>query len=77
MYLANDALEPPGKPIVVVCRKVQVALELAAPDDQRVLGERGLAAMRRQRLARQAQLQGGLLTVEDVAQVTCSSTVSD
>jgi hypothetical protein len=70
--------EPPGKPIVA-CRKVQVALELATPEDQAVLRERALAAMRRQRLARlarQAQVQGGLLTVEDLAYLTCSSTAT-
>jgi hypothetical protein len=74
-YLAVDAIEPPGKPIVA-CRKVQVRLELAAVEDQAVLRDRGLAAMRQQRLARlarQAQVQGGLLTVEDLAYLTCSS----
>jgi Protein of unknown function (DUF1670) len=74
-YLAVDAAEPPGKPIVA-CRKVQVRLELAAVEDQAVLRDRGLAAMRQQRLARlarQAQVQGGLLTVEDLACLTCSS----
>jgi hypothetical protein len=75
VYLAVASEEPPGKPIVA-CRKVQVALELAAPEDREVLRERGLAAMRGQRLARlarQAQVQGGLLTVEDLAYLTCSS----
>jgi Protein of unknown function (DUF1670) len=78
VYLAVASDEPPGKPIIA-CRKVQVALELAAPEDHEVLRERGLAAMRRQRLARlarQAQVQGGLLTVEDLAYVTCSSTAT-
>ncbi|HZA77439.1 MAG TPA: DUF1670 domain-containing protein [Acidimicrobiales bacterium] len=73
-YLAVASEEPPGKPIVA-CRKVQVALELAAPEDLEVL-RTGLAAMRQQRLARlarQAQVQGGLLTVEDLAFLTCSS----
>lgn len=77
-YLAVASEEPPGKPIVA-CRKVQVGLELAAPEDQEVLGSRGLAAMRQgrlARLARQAQLQGGLLTVEDLAYLTCSSTAT-
>jgi hypothetical protein len=62
-YLAVASSEPPGKPIVA-CRKVQVALELAGPEDRRILGSRGLADMRQGRLARlawQAQLQGGLL----------------
>ena len=77
-YLAVATAEPPGKPIIA-CRKVQVALELAAPDDQQTLRERGLAAMRQERLARlarQAQVQGGLLTVEDLAYLTCSSTAT-
>jgi Protein of unknown function (DUF1670) len=77
-YLAVDAGEPPGKPIAA-CRKVQVALELTAPADQQLLRASGLAAMRRQRLARlarQAQVQGALLTVEDLAYLTCSSTAT-
>jgi hypothetical protein len=77
-YLAVASEEPPGKPIIA-CRKVQVALELAAPEDQEMLGRRGLAEMRQgrlARLARQAQLQGGLLTVEDLAYLTCSSTAT-
>jgi hypothetical protein len=77
-YLAVAATEPPGKPLLA-CRKVQVALELAALDDQEVLRGRGLAAMRQgrlARLARQAQVQGGLLTVEDLAYLTCSSTAT-
>jgi hypothetical protein len=77
-YLAVASEEPPGKPIIA-CRKVQVAMELAAPEDHDVLRSRGLAAMRQQRLARlarQAQVQGGLLTVEDLAYLTCSSTAT-
>jgi hypothetical protein len=74
-YLAVDANEPSGKPILA-CRKVQVRLELAAGEDHAVLRDNGLAAMRQQRLARlarQAQVQGGLLTVEDLAYLTCPS----
>src|SRR5919202_3577479 len=74
-YLAVDANEPPGKPILA-CRKLQVRLELATAQDQEVLRAKGLAAMRQlrlARLARQAQVQGGLLTVEDLAFLTCSS----
>src|SRR5215211_3546045 len=74
-YLAVAAEEPPGKPIVA-CRKVQVSLELAALEDQEVLRTKGLAAIREgrlARLARQAQVQGGLLTIEDLAYLTCSS----
>jgi hypothetical protein len=77
-YLAVASEEPPGKPIIA-CRKVQVSLELATPEDHEVLRVEGLAAMRRQRLARlarQAQVQGGLLTVEDLAYLTCSSTAT-
>jgi Protein of unknown function (DUF1670) len=78
VYLAVASDEPPGKPIIA-CRKVQVALELASGEDREVLRDNGLAAMRRQRLARlarQAQVQGGLLTVEDLAYLTCSSTAT-
>jgi hypothetical protein len=74
-YLAVDANEPPGRPIIA-CRKLQVRLELAVPEDQQLLRDKGLAAMRQARLARlarQAQVQGGLLTVEDLAYLTCSS----
>lgn len=70
--------EPRGKPIIA-CRKVQVSLELATPEDHEVLRGEGLAAMRQQRLARlarQARVQGGLLTVEDLAYLTCSSTAT-
>ena len=74
-YLAVDAEEPAGKPIML-CRKLQVRLALAASEDQEVLRSQGLAAMRQQRLvrlARQARVQGALLTVEDLAYLTCSS----
>jgi hypothetical protein len=74
-YLAVAAEEPAGKPIAA-CRKVQVRLELAAPEDVGVLQGKGLAAMRQRRLARlarQARVQGALLTVEDLAYLTCSS----
>jgi Protein of unknown function (DUF1670) len=74
-YLAVDAEEPAGKPIAA-CRKVQIRLELAAPEDMETLRRHGLAAMRQARLARlarQARVQGALLTVEDLAWLTCSS----
>jgi hypothetical protein len=77
-YLAVSATEPPGKPITA-CRKVQVSVELATAEDREVLRSNGLAAMRQgrlARLARQAQVQGGLLTVEDLAYLTCSSTAT-
>jgi hypothetical protein len=74
-YLAVDANEPPGKPIIG-CRKVLVRLELGTVEDQEALRDKGLAAMRQgrlARLARQARVQGGLLTVEDLAYLMCSS----
>jgi hypothetical protein len=74
-YLAVAAEEPAGKPIAA-CRKLQVRLELMAPEDVGVLQGKGLAAMRQgrlARLARQARVQGALLTVEDLAYLTCSS----
>jgi hypothetical protein len=52
---------------------------LATADDRDVSREHGLAAMRQgrlARLARQAQVQGGLLTVEELAYLTCSSTAT-
>ncbi len=77
-YLAVSATEPPGKPIAA-CRKVQVSVELSTPEDRETLRSRGLAAMRQARLARlarQAKVQGGLLSVEDLAFLTCSSTAT-
>jgi hypothetical protein len=73
-YLAVDASEPPGKPIID-CRKVLVLLELATSEDQETVWTKGLALMHqgRPRLAPQARAQGGLLTVEDLAYLTCSS----
>jgi hypothetical protein len=74
-YLAVGAEEPPGKPLAL-CRKRSIRLQLTAPQDLDALRERGLAAMRQQRLtrlARQARVQGALLTIEDLAYLTCSS----
>ena len=74
-YLAVADDEPAGRP-VAACRKVQVRLELTADEDRRALAEHGLAVMRRRRLARlarQARVQRALLTVEDLAWLTCSS----
>lgn len=53
-FLAVGSDEPAGKPIIA-CRKVQVALELAAPEDQQSLHRDGLAVMRQGRLARLAR----------------------
>lgn len=74
-YLAVDAAEPAGKPLIA-CSKVPVRLELARPDDQAVLARRGLAALRQRRVARlcrQAKVQGALLSVEDLAYLLTSS----
>jgi hypothetical protein len=74
-YLAVAAEEPSGKPIVA-CRKVQIRLELTAAEDLEALRTKGLWAMRQTRiarLARQARVQGALLTIEDLAFLTCSS----
>ena len=74
-YLAVAAEEPPGKPLAA-CRKRSIRLQLTAPEDLEALGREGLAPMRRRRLvrlARQARVQGGLLTIEDLAYVTCCS----
>jgi hypothetical protein len=74
-YLAVAAEEPPGKPIAA-CRKVQIRLELTASEDLDALRTKGLWAMRQARLARlarQARVQGALLTIEDLAFLTCSS----
>jgi hypothetical protein len=74
-YLAVAAEEPAGKPIAT-CRKVQIRLELTAPEDLEAVRTKGLWAMRQarlSRLARQARVQGALLTIEDLAFLTCSS----
>lgn len=74
-YLAVSAEEVPGKALKD-CHKVEVRLELAVTEDAELLGEDGLAALRRRRisrLTRQARVQGALLTVEDLAYLTTSS----
>jgi hypothetical protein len=74
-YLAVAAEEPAGKPLSA-CKKRSIHLQLAAPEDREGLKSHGLAAMRRRRLvrlARQARVQGALLTIEDLAYLTCSS----
>jgi hypothetical protein len=72
--LAVAAEEPPGKPIAA-CRKLQVPGAGRCRGRRRVAGQ-GLAVIRQgrlARLARQARVQGALLTVEDLAYLTCSS----
>lgn len=74
-YLALTVDEPPGKPISI-CRKLEVRLELTTPEDLDVLATKGLAATRQRRvarLARQARVQGGLLTIEDLSYLLTSS----
>jgi len=74
-YIAVDADEPRGKPIGA-CRRLQVRLDLADIEDRDALKSEGLAGMRRRRLVRlalQAQAQGALLSIEDLAYLTCSS----
>ena len=74
-FSAVAAEEPAGKPLAD-CRKVQVVLDLAAEEDLEALSSMGLRGMRQSRLARvtgQAQEQGGLLTIEDLAFLLCSS----
>jgi Protein of unknown function (DUF1670) len=74
-YLALAVDEPAGKP-VAMCRKVEVRLELSTAQDIDVLRINGLAALRRRRisrLARQARVQGALLTVEDLGYLLTSS----
>jgi hypothetical protein len=75
-YLAVAATEPAGKP-QRTSAKVEVCLELTDASDLEVRREHGLAWMRRcriARLARQARIQGALLTVEDLAFIVTSST---
>lgn len=74
-FAAVAAEEPAGKPLAS-CRKVQVLLELVAEEDVERLASQGLPAMRQTRMARltaQAREQGGLLTIEDLAFLLCSS----
>jgi hypothetical protein len=74
-YLAVAAEEPAGKPIAI-CRKLQIRLELGAAEDLEAVRTKGLWALRQARLARlarQARVQGALLTIEDLAFLTCSS----
>lgn len=68
-YLAVAAIEPAGKPLRL-CRKVEVGLELVAPEDLEAAEHGGVSAMRRRcllRLTRQARVQGALLAIEDLA----------
>ncbi len=73
-FLALSGDNPPGRPIAE-CKRVAVILTLDSPDDLEALGN-GIAALRRsriQRLTREAQEQGALLTQEDLARLLCAS----
>jgi biotin operon repressor len=65
---------PPGRPIAE-SKRVAITLILDSPDDLEALLD-GVAALRQskiQRLTREAQEQGALLTQEDLARLLCAS----
>lgn len=73
-FLAVSADNPPGQPIAA-CKRLAITLSLDGADDLEAL-RHGVAALRRnkiQRLTRQAQDQGALLTQEDLARLLCTS----
>jgi biotin operon repressor len=73
-FLALSGDNPPGRPIKE-CKREAVILTLDSPDDLEALRD-GIAALRRskiQRLTREAQEQGALLTQEDLARLLCAS----
>jgi biotin operon repressor len=73
-FLALSGDNPPGRPIKE-CRREAVTVTLDSPDDLEAL-RNGIAALRRskiQRLTREAQEQGALLTQEDLARLLCTS----
>ena len=73
-FLALSGDNPPGRPIAE-CKRVAVTLTLDSPDDLETL-HNGIAALRRskiQRVTREAQEQGALLTQEDLARLLCAS----
>lgn len=73
-FLALSGDNPPGRPIAE-CKRVAIVLTLDSPDDLEALGN-GIAALRRskiQRVTREAQEQGALLTQEDLARLLCTS----
>ena len=72
--LAVSADDPPGRPIGE-CKRVPVNLTMDSADDLEALRQ-GVAALRRskiQRLTRESQEQGALLTQEDLARLLCAS----
>jgi biotin operon repressor len=73
-FLAVSADSPPGRAISA-CKRVAVRLTVDSADDLEALSQ-GVAALRRgkiQRLTREAQEQGALLTQEDLARLLCAS----
>ncbi len=73
-FLAVSGDTPPGRAIAE-CKRVAVKLTLDNADDVEALRQ-GVAALRRskiQRLTREAQEQGGLLTQEDLVRLLCAS----
>jgi biotin operon repressor len=73
-FLAVSADSPPGRAIGA-CKRVTVRLTLDSADDLEALSQ-GVAELRRgkiQRLTREAQEQGALLTQEDLARLLCAS----
>ena len=73
-FLAVSTDTPPGRP-VAECKRLAITLTLDCVDDLEALG-RGVGALRRskiQRLTREAQDQGALLTQEDLARLLCTS----
>jgi hypothetical protein len=72
--LALGVDNPPGRPIAE-CKRVPINLTLDCADDLEAL-RKGIAELRRskiQRLTREAQEQGALLTQEDLARLLCTS----
>ena len=73
-FLAVSADTPAGQP-VAECKQVPINLTLDCPDDLEAF-HYGVGALRRskiQRLTREAQEQGALLTQEDLARLLCTS----
>lgn len=73
-FLAVSADTPPGRPLAE-CQRVAITLTMECEDDLEAL-RCGVAALRQgkiQRLTREAQEQGALLTQEDLARLLCTS----
>jgi len=73
-FLGVSSDMPPGRSIEE-CKRVAIQLTLDSPDDLEAF-RMGVAALRRskiQRLTREAQEQGALLTQEDLARLLCAS----